>query len=444
MKNQNTAFYLLLVFFIISFFAFVSSVDAQTNYYTKKSGDWDNKYNWLSSKKPGDEVDKKDTVFVSHDMDMEDELKIKGVVVVKTSGKIEGEDEIKLEDGGKLFNSGTIELDDKLEVKETSMVENHGMLTIDKELKIEGEFYNYNYVSVKKEVEVEDDGMLMNEGNIDIYKEMKIEGYMNNSGAIALKNREKIELKGGTIEGGGNLVTDEIEMDNNNGNTALLHDIHVCGEDNFQTKITVNGGVFDSETVIVCAMALPVEMYRYEVALKNNNVRIDWATQSETNCDYFEVERSRDGYHFEAIGKEFGAGTSESLRYYSITDRFPFEGKSYYRLKQVDFDGTTTYFDVKMVENNDGFTDQYGLSVFPNPIMEHGKFNIGLDGFAGNTVQINIVNMTGVLIYSDEFTINQERELIELSSDIIPGSGTYVVSIFSNKRWYHYKFNYLL
>jgi hypothetical protein len=207
--------------------------------------------------------------------------------------------------------------------------------------------------------------------------------------------------------------------------------------------LKIHGPGIPSQTVHM-SIALPVELFQYEVKLKNNNVRIDWATQSETNCDYFEVERSRDGYHFEAIGKEFGAGNSESLRYYSATDRFPFEGKSYYRLKQVDFDGTTTYFDVKMVENNDGFTDQYGLSVFPNPIMEHEKFNIGLDGFAGNTVQINIVNMTGVLIYSDEFTINQERELIELSSDIIPGSGTYIVSILSNKRWYHYKFNYLL
>src|SRR5690606_34050561 len=202
-------------------------------------------------KKPGEEVDKKDSVFVSHDMEIDDELKIKGVVIVKSSGKLEVEDEIKVENGGKLFNSGKIELEKGLEIKKYSMVENHGMLTIEKELKIDGEIYNYNYVSVKKEVEEEDDGTLINERNIDTYKEMEIEGYLNNSGTIALKNREKIELKGGSIEGGGNLVTDEIEMKNDNGNTALLHDMHVCGENDYQTKIKVNSGVFDATTVII-------------------------------------------------------------------------------------------------------------------------------------------------------------------------------------------------
>jgi hypothetical protein len=188
---------------------------------------------------------------------------------------------------------------------------------------------------------------------------------------------------------------------------------------------------------------LPVELYTYDVKLEDNNVRIDWSTASELDNDYFVVERSTDAYHFEEIGREEGAGFSESFRYYAITDRFPFEGISYYRLKQVDFDGTTTYFDIKMVDNKNGYVDEHGLTVFPNPIMEHNKFNIGLEGFDGDNVQVKIQNMSGFLIYSNEVDISQDRELIELETNIINDSGMYVLSVFNDNKWYHHKFMFV-
>ena len=153
--------------------------------------------------------------------------------------------------------------------------------------------------------------------------------------------------------------------------------------------------------------------------------------------------RSTDAYHFEEIGREDGAENSESFRYYAVTDKFPFEGISYYRLKQVDFDGTVTYFDIKMVDNQNGYTDKHGLTVFPNPIMEHSKFSIGFDGFDGNTVQVKIQNMNGFLIYSNEVEIAQERELIELNTNIITDSGMYVVSVFNDNKWYQHRFMFI-
>ena len=188
---------------------------------------------------------------------------------------------------------------------------------------------------------------------------------------------------------------------------------------------------------------LPIELLSYDVKLKNNNVRIDWTTAVEINNDYFVVERSQDAYNFEELEVVDGAGNTEDIRYYAVIDRFPFEGISYYRLKQVDFDGTTTYFDIKMVDNKNGYTDEYGLTVFPNPIMEHSKFSIGLEGFDGNTVQVKIQNMNGFLIYSNEVDISQQKELIELEADILQDSGMYVVSVFNNDRWYQHKFLFM-
>ena len=189
--------------------------------------------------------------------------------------------------------------------------------------------------------------------------------------------------------------------------------------------------------------ALPIELHTFEVKLEDNNVRIEWVTASEIDNDYFVVERSRDAHHFEEIELIEGAGNSDAIRYYAVTDRFPFEGISYYRLKQVDFDGTTTYFDIKIVDNNDGYTDTHGLTVFPNPIMEHSTFSIGLEGFDGGTVKVEILNMSGFVIYSDQINISQERELIELETNIIHNTGMYVVSVFNDNKWYHHKFMYV-
>ena len=142
---------------------------------------------------------------------------------------------------------------------------------------------------------------------------------------------------------------------------------------------------------------------------------------------------------YSRCGREEGARNSDGFQYYTLTDQFPLKGISYYRLKQVDFDGKTTYFDIKTVDNNDGYKDNRDLSVFPNPIKGHSQFSLKLEGFEGNTVQVKIQNINGLLIYSAEINISQEREFIDLESNIIQYPGMYVVSVFNNDKWYHHK-----
>ena len=70
---------------------------------------------------------------------------------------------------------------------------------------------------------------------------------------------------------------------------------------------------------------------------------------SETGNDHFEVERSEDGNTFSRIGTVSGAGNSTALRQYQFNDASPLRGISYYRLRQVDFDGGYTFSDVRAV-----------------------------------------------------------------------------------------------
>ncbi|MCD6367202.1 MAG: hypothetical protein J7L46_06660 [Bacteroidales bacterium] len=88
--------------------------------------------------------------------------------------------------------------------------------------------------------------------------------------------------------------------------------------------------------------ALPVELLRFTVTPQNNTVKLDWTTASEINNNYFSIERSKDAVNFEQIQTIQGAGNSRILLEYSAFDFHPLFGKSYYRLRQTDFDGKST------------------------------------------------------------------------------------------------------
>jgi len=98
--------------------------------------------------------------------------------------------------------------------------------------------------------------------------------------------------------------------------------------------------------------ALPVEFSNFSVTKKNKSSILSFATASETNNDYFSIERSADGNSFDAIGEIKGAGNSNTSVSYEFVDEKPFAGINYYRIKQTDFDGKFSYTDIKSVRHN--------------------------------------------------------------------------------------------
>jgi hypothetical protein len=94
---------------------------------------------------------------------------------------------------------------------------------------------------------------------------------------------------------------------------------------------------------------LPITLLKFNAISDGENVTCYWTTVSETNNDYFTVERSRDGLLFEEIGQIDGAGNSTTYIDYSFIDTRPHQGVSYYRLKQTDYDGKISYSSIKSV-----------------------------------------------------------------------------------------------
>ena len=116
--------------------------------------------------------------------------------------------------------------------------------------------------------------------------------------------------------------------------------------------------------LVQSASPLPIELLYFDAHLSADDVVCTWATATETNNDYFTVERSADGVTFTDIGEVDGAGNSQQTLNYAFTDVEPLTGLSYYRLRQTDFDGVEAWSIVVSV-----WMDVPGgeLTVYPNP-----------------------------------------------------------------------------
>lgn len=112
--------------------------------------------------------------------------------------------------------------------------------------------------------------------------------------------------------------------------------------------------------------ALPVEWLYFRAECDGLQSVLNWATAMEENNDYFEVQRSTDTREWQTIGHLQGAGTSLTEQHYTYTDLDPATGVRYYRIRQVDYDGTSAYSAMVTTQcKNDRADNQYAL--FPNP-----------------------------------------------------------------------------
>jgi Secretion system C-terminal sorting domain len=103
---------------------------------------------------------------------------------------------------------------------------------------------------------------------------------------------------------------------------------------------------------------LPIELKSFDIKKDDSKVAVHWQTSSETNNDYFTIERSSDGSDFSSIGMVDGAGDSNTELSYSYTDTNPLSGINYYRIKQTDFDGKYSYTDIRSVRFDDAARTQ--------------------------------------------------------------------------------------
>ena len=174
--------------------------------------------------------------------------------------------------------------------------------------------------------------------------------------------------------------------------------------------------------------ALPIELVSFSAKYTgNNNVNLKWSTAAEINNDYFMVERSVDGIQFSPIIKVNGAGNSTRTLNYSTSDKYCLDGLSFYRLKQVDYDGKYSYSDIVSVEIKDRTTD-FAFTAIPNPSTGN-DLKLFIKAKKGDEVMLVINDMSGKEILRKQFKVDDDREtLYDLDQSVRLTPGIYFIS----------------
>jgi hypothetical protein len=167
--------------------------------------------------------------------------------------------------------------------------------------------------------------------------------------------------------------------------------------------------------------SLPVEFLDVSAKVDNDHVNVSWSTASETNNNYFTVERSADGINFEPLGNVKGAGNSNTVLLYGYIDDNPVKGVSYYRIKQTDFNGNFKYSKTVTVSFDNNNT---GVKITANS----GMLNIMVNTTVAGPLLVNVYNTVGALLYSNTSNISIGGSTISLSPGL-PASGIYIVKV---------------
>ena len=190
-----------------------------------------------------------------------------------------------------------------------------------------------------------------------------------------------------------------------------------------------SGKKASGKDTITISTTAPVTFASFNANWKGEKkVSISWKTATETNSEYFEVERSFTGENFVAIAKVDAAGISETLKSYSFNDAVTGSAIAYYRIKEVDKDGTPTYSEIKAV--NIKPVKSFVKTMYPNPVTSGQSVNLQYVALENGTINVELYNCLGKKMNSIATnTVTGENDIkFNLGRFVSPGIYYVVVS----------------
>ncbi len=178
-----------------------------------------------------------------------------------------------------------------------------------------------------------------------------------------------------------------------------------------------------TNTLQLVINTLAVSLRKFNCKVFNRFIELTWTTSSESQNKQFIISRSTDGIVFNEIGTKEGAGTSIQEKNYTFRDS-PAAGTNYYRLSQVDMNGTTTVLGVCSAGFN--LLKSEELSVYPNPIAD--IIYISLPSFKGNALKVKLVDVSGKQLVKRDLTKQSDGNWI-LKLEAKPKKGVYLLHL---------------
>ena len=266
------------------------------------------------------------------------------------------------------------------------------------------------------------DGTLIIIGDVVINNNLtlNVTGSLIITGDVVLKNGAAL-----TVPAGGGVSIDG-DLSGGNGTTVDVGgSLDVTGDIGLNNPSTINvtgGGTVTAGSCsgVACGSVMPVELLFFKATVDDEHVKLSWATASEENFDYFSLERSANGVDFKEVAQIQGMGDSFERVDYEFTDEFPLQGRSYYRLRSIDFDGYTEIFDYVMVEVEGVGND---FSIYPNPI-QNSQFSL----------QTNFTDEAQLIIYNNVGKIEENLIINDWMSgyNINLQSGSYLFKVITS------------
>jgi|GEM_PF-1173713 len=182
---------------------------------------------------------------------------------------------------------------------------------------------------------------------------------------------------------------------------------------------------------------LPIDLLTFSGKNIGDKNLLEWVTATEVNNDYFIIEKSKEGVVFNELVKVSGAGNSNKVLKYNAVDDKPFSPVTYYKLKQVDFDGAYTYSDIITIYEFSSSDLPSFINLYPNPASESVDIEL-YSPFYGK-VQAEIYDHLGLLVLSEPLDIKKGNNIVTFNiSDL--ASGLYYFRVyFENPSYTGYK-----
>jgi hypothetical protein len=172
---------------------------------------------------------------------------------------------------------------------------------------------------------------------------------------------------------------------------------------------------------------LPVELISFWGTMTGKGIFLEWEVASEINNEYFSIERMNSLGVFVSIGRVEGRINATTLYLYTFTDEAPESGNNYYRLVQVDLDGTRSYSDIINVTYSP--TGIFVSNLYPNPVDD--VVNLSLEASDKADIQVEISDISGRVQLMFDFSLEKGANTLTF----MPGNlstGTYMVRVFKN------------
>lgn len=171
---------------------------------------------------------------------------------------------------------------------------------------------------------------------------------------------------------------------------------------------------------------LPVTFGDVSVKKAGSNADISWSTLNEINNDHFVVERSDDAINFKAVGTVAGKGNSALAQAYSFADAIgTASGVVYYRIKQVDVDGTSSYS--KTVSLRIGGARISNLTAYPNPFI--GNIKIQIEASEKEEVLVRINSLSGQTLLTKRIPVQKGNNIVVIDNLQQLQTGIYMLEV---------------